>query len=227
MPRAMRDTPIAMPTGIAVTHASRNAANTRRGSPRSARAAACPPWMSPFARVGEAREDDLRASAGRVADPAEMASRATTARRAPTIVTTLISVLVPSPGVAVAGRRAQRRRGGVGAVAGVPVVGAGRPGVHGRAPRAVLGAEWMTRSISSRRRMNSGTAFTARASRVSMKRRPKSSAVAMRDPPGRRRHHDQLGGEEERLLDAVRDEEEHLASCPTTVEDRAPGSARA
>src|SRR6185295_16726020 len=45
-------------------------------------------------------------------------------------------------------------------------------------------------------------------------------AVAVRDPSRRRGHHDQLGREEERLLDAVRDEEEHLLRFPPQLEDQ-------
>ena len=78
----------------------------------------------------------------------------------------------------------------------------------------------MSCRISSRSRMNSGSAFTARASRVSTKRRPKSTLVAMRDASGRGRHDDELGGEEQRFLDAVRDEEEHLLRLPPQLEDQ-------
>ena len=44
--------------------------------------------------------------------------------------------------------------------------------------------------------------------------------VAVRDAARRRRHHDQLGREEQRLLDAVRDEEEHLLRLPPELEDQ-------
>ena len=75
--------------------------------------------------------------------------------------------------------------------------------------------------------MNSGSAFTARASRALDEAPAEIEPVAMRDAARRRRHHDQLGGEEQRLLDAVRDEEEHLARRATTARGSAPGSARA
>ena len=42
----------------------------------------------------------------------------------------------------------------------------------------------------------------------------------MRDAARRRRHHDQLGREEQRLLDAVGDEEEHLPRLPPQLEDQ-------
>jgi hypothetical protein len=42
----------------------------------------------------------------------------------------------------------------------------------------------------------------------------------MRDAPRRRRHHDELGREEQRLLDAVRDEEEHLLRLPPQLQDQ-------
>ena len=40
---------------------------------------------------------------------------------------------------------------------------------------------------------------------------PEVEGVAMRDAAGGGRHDDELGREEQRFLDAVRDEEEHLA----------------
>ena len=38
--------------------------------------------------------------------------------------------------------------------------------------------------------------------------------------PGDAGHHDQLGRKEQRLLDAVRDEEEHLLCFPPELEDQ-------
>src|SRR5215470_3917258 len=98
MPRAMRDTPIAMPIGIAVAHAARNAENTRNiDQPKcsaSGASVSCPSADS-YRRV--ATISGVGRNNGGT-HPRWLASHHSTTIT--TMVTTLIAVLRPSPGVA-------------------------------------------------------------------------------------------------------------------------------
>ncbi len=97
MPRAMRETPIAMPAGIAVTQASRNAANTRIRLAQKCSSSGRPPWMSPF--HASAKLVMIRSGVGRNRSRIQPRWVAThhSANSAAT-VTTLMRVLDPSPG---------------------------------------------------------------------------------------------------------------------------------
>ena len=185
MPRAMRDTPIAMPIGIAVTQASEKAANTRNIDQRSARPAA-----RPSARPPPIRTKLLEHAFGRRQEqrrhPAQWVASHHSANSA-TTVTTLISVLEPSPGIAnrdvravacfaAAGARQHRRRlssfGRRRAACGSWDLArcdtshrparnrARRPAglaSRGRSCGGLAGSRcWITASTSSRMRMNSG-----------------------------------------------------------------------
>ena len=97
MPRAMRETPIAMPAGMAVTQASRKAANTRMRLAQKWSSSGRPPWMSPF--QASAKAVTIRSGVGRKMSrihPKWVAIHHS-AKIAAT-VTMLMRVLGPSPG---------------------------------------------------------------------------------------------------------------------------------
>src|SRR5262245_36468103 len=98
MPRAIRETPIAMPAGIAVMQASRNAAKTRIMLAQKCSSSGRPPWISPF--HASAKLVTIRSGVGRKMSRIHPKCVAIhqSAKIAAT-VTTLISVLGPSPGM--------------------------------------------------------------------------------------------------------------------------------
>src|SRR5947207_11155308 len=97
MPRAMRDTPIMIPTGIAVRQARMNAANTRYRLHQKCSASGLPPWMSPF--QASAKLVMMRSGVGRKTSRIQPECVAIHhSANSEMTLTTLIAVLDPSPG---------------------------------------------------------------------------------------------------------------------------------